>query len=911
MRARSRERGVGHPPANAYGGLAEAFAGDLHDHEGAASAEVEWRLARIPVRVATLGVLVVSSLAMPDSSASIDDLLAHAGWLRELARRLVGEAGADDALQEVWLRVARRPPEGVVSPRGWLSSVLRSVAYRGRLRADAASLRERESAMNEALPSAAEVAARAEAQRGLVEAVLALEEPYRRTLLLHFFEGLPPSEIARRGNEPASTVRNRLARGIELLRRQFDERGEDRASWLPGLVLLAAPERAAAPTALLPLGSVVMLKSVSLIAASLIVLLVIWRPWSSADPTNAVGEALAPASTELAVVVDSASASLPAAERAATREPELSSARSPSGPAPGVARGRVVDPEGVPVPKAIVYAGTNTEVALALRSDAGEEFQQAITDEDGAFSLDLGAPGAHVLTARVTGFAPSMEFPLELDPDAGRDDLELVLRVGATVRGVVHGLDALPVAGRYVQIASPEGGEFLTTATDESGSFAFTSLCPGPWNLATYPGEGELSAVGAKTDFAAAMEFLVQVQRTLADGAEEVLVLGLPEPGGVRVTGELRRAGVPARGMLYWSPRHRPRERMLVQAGADGRFEIELPAPGEWIVLTRPWGIAGAGTLHTAEVPSSEAADLVLDVTGATLRGRVLGPDGMAREGVHVALVVLDGAPHRPLPLLGGEPGTTDVDGGYAFDLVPPGRYSVVAYGTAPVEGPPESGADEVDREGDVGGLAGGALGAIEVRGDDEFAAPDLVLDEGEAVDIRVLDAAGRPVRGAGLFIHDVDGVPLNPLTFLRTDEVGEARTLVLPRAPVTVTAIHRDGASRPVAVAPGQRAGAAVLELTLGPVHWIALDLAASDLTTARGSVEVTDAGGRRFAGLRDLARVHDAPPDHAHGERLLVGPLPTGVYEVRVETAGGAVLRASTALTETSPAVVLVAPR
>ncbi len=848
---------------------------------------------------------------MSDSSASIDELLAHAGWLRELARRLVGEAGADDALQEVWLRVARRPPESVASPRGWLGSVLRSIAHRGRLRAAAARRRERESAVDEALPSAAEVAARAEAQRGLVEAVLALEEPYRRTLLLHFFEGLSPAEIARRGGEPGSTIRNRLARGLELLRRRFDERGEDRTSWLPGLVLLSAPERAAAPTALLPLGSVVMLKSFALVATSLFVLLVIWRPWSSMDSTSGDGDALAPEAVGFAVEEIPSSASLPSVEVAVAREPEAMPIVPPIGRIPGTAAGRVVDPGGVPISGAIVYAGTNAEVALAKRSDAGVEFPQAITDEDGLFSIGLGAPGSHVLTARAKGLAPSAELQLELGPDEGLVELELALRVGATVRGVVHGLDEQPVAGRYVQIASPEGGEFLSSATDESGSFAFEALCPGPWTLATYPGEEELSAVGTKTDFAAAMEHLVQVQRTLADGAEEVLVLGLPEPGGVRVTGELRRAGVAARGMLYWSPRHRPLERKLAQVDAEGRFEIDLPESGEWVVLARPWGVDGAGTLHPVDVPSAEEAELVLDVAGASLRGRVLGPDGTAREGVHVALVVLDGAPQRPLPLLGGEPITTDEEGGYAFDLVPQGRYSVVAYGTAPMDVATEASAAATGAVRDGSGLAGAALPGIDVAGDGEHAAPDLVLESGEAAHVRVLDAAGRPVRGAGLFVHDADGVPLNPLTFLRSDEAGEARTLALPRAPVTITAIHRDGASRPVVVQPRPTTSGARMELTLGAARWIALDVRASDLTSARGSVEVMDAGGRRFAGLRDLARVHDAPPEHGHGERLLIGPLPTGVYEVQVRAVGGAILRASTELTEASPVVSLVAPR
>lgn len=177
---------------------------------------------------------------MTDAAPSLDELLAHAGWLEALARRLVGDASADDLVQEVWLQVARRPPYGVRSPRGWLASVLRSVNRRRLERAAARDDRERVTARAEALPSADELVGRAEAQRLLVTAVLELPTAERHAVLLYYFEGLSAAQIARRSDTPDSTVRQRIARGLERLRERLDARPGGRESWLRGVVLLAA-----------------------------------------------------------------------------------------------------------------------------------------------------------------------------------------------------------------------------------------------------------------------------------------------------------------------------------------------------------------------------------------------------------------------------------------------------------------------------------------------------------------------------------------------------------------------------------------------------------------------------------------------------------------------------------------------
>src|SRR5436853_6783498 len=60
------------------------------------------------------------------------ELLAEAGWARELALHLLREPDrADELVQETWRKaLERRPraPDSGHSPRGWLATVMRNLA---------------------------------------------------------------------------------------------------------------------------------------------------------------------------------------------------------------------------------------------------------------------------------------------------------------------------------------------------------------------------------------------------------------------------------------------------------------------------------------------------------------------------------------------------------------------------------------------------------------------------------------------------------------------------------------------------------------------------------------------------------------------------------------------------------------
>ncbi len=171
-----------------------------------------------------------------------EKLLAHSAFVHRLAVALLrGDAdAAADVVQETYviaLREGRRPPR---HPRAWLSTIVRNLVHR-RYRSDSRrKRREQVAAQAEATSSTVDTAARIETQRRVVAAVEALPEPYCTTIVLRYFDGLSPREIASRQSVPWETVRTRLQRGLDQLRGTLDlEWAGGRRAWSIALLPLA------------------------------------------------------------------------------------------------------------------------------------------------------------------------------------------------------------------------------------------------------------------------------------------------------------------------------------------------------------------------------------------------------------------------------------------------------------------------------------------------------------------------------------------------------------------------------------------------------------------------------------------------------------------------------------------------
>lgn len=174
------------------------------------------------------------------STIPMQRLLQHRQWVRNLARTLVLDAArADDLEQQTWLAALERPPAGE-TPKAWLGTVMRNLAGRMRRSEYRVDRREGVAARPERLPATADVVAQAEIHKQVVQAVLDLEEPYRETVLLRHYQGLPPREVAERMGVPVETVRSRVRRGLEQVRRSLDaQHGGDGHAWKLVLLPLA------------------------------------------------------------------------------------------------------------------------------------------------------------------------------------------------------------------------------------------------------------------------------------------------------------------------------------------------------------------------------------------------------------------------------------------------------------------------------------------------------------------------------------------------------------------------------------------------------------------------------------------------------------------------------------------------
>lgn len=163
-------------------------------------------------------------------SLPADVLLEHQEFLRALARGLLGDASrADDAVQSAFASAIESPPRGAEGVRSWLAVVVQNHA-RNLLRSDARRLvRERVVARREATED--DALERMRVQRRVLEALERLREPYRTAVFLRFAEGLPPREIARRTDSNVETVRSRVQRGLDVLRRDLDAEFGDRSTW--------------------------------------------------------------------------------------------------------------------------------------------------------------------------------------------------------------------------------------------------------------------------------------------------------------------------------------------------------------------------------------------------------------------------------------------------------------------------------------------------------------------------------------------------------------------------------------------------------------------------------------------------------------------------------------------------------
>ncbi len=157
---------------------------------------------------------------------------------------LRNRASAEDAYQETFLRAHRhrRSFEGRSSEKTWMMRIamnvcrdMRRSAWWRRVRLPGTE-REAEARGGGALADADELpeeaAVRAERNDSLLRCVGALPEPQRAVVLLHYYQEMSVTDVAEALGVAEGTVRSRLHRARERLRRSWQREEEGVPAWI-------------------------------------------------------------------------------------------------------------------------------------------------------------------------------------------------------------------------------------------------------------------------------------------------------------------------------------------------------------------------------------------------------------------------------------------------------------------------------------------------------------------------------------------------------------------------------------------------------------------------------------------------------------------------------------------------------
>ncbi|HEY2292255.1 MAG TPA: carboxypeptidase-like regulatory domain-containing protein, partial [Thermoanaerobaculia bacterium] len=284
-------------------------------------------------------------------------------------------------------------------------------------------------------------------------------------------------------------------------------------------------------------------------------------------------------------------------------------------PASGHVPGRVVDPEGRPVPGARVSAAME---AVGPPSDVIDLYNPcpqtnsnalATTDAKGRFVLEPIAQGVFWVWVSADNFAPYLQKGAQLGGTGGLRNLDVVLRRGASLTGQIRTVTGAPVPGASVRVSCEEGGSDTSTGPD--GRYRLGSLPPGGTCHLSASAD-RFSRTEAFVEIKAAeshLDLRLQPIKTMEIRGRVIGPVGEPVAG----------AGVESRGALDGGKS---------LTAPDGSFTVETFAGSSDCALS-VWK-EGYAAYRSQRVPCDEAAakEAVIRLERAlTLTGRLLHLD--------------------------------------------------------------------------------------------------------------------------------------------------------------------------------------------------------------------------------------------------------------------------------------------
>ncbi len=293
-----------------------------------------------------------------------------------------------------------------------------------------------------------------------------------------------------------------------------------------------------------------------------------------------------------------------------------------------------------------------------------------VTDADGFYRMEgVFAGDRKILAADLT---KQVEVSDQVTVQGGDQttyrDLYFVESVGSGLAGEVLGFTGNPVPGATIHLGNNAGGWWKQTFTDSSGRFTLPNLAPGSYTIYAYAGDVGITARAAIRYEGETPFVRIQFKQGTIRGKTEAINEQGQTVGVVSLV--TYRTTVVEKGFGTVALDHHIH---TLETDADGTFEIPGVLAGAY-QLTVSNAFHGEKTVRSEIVTNGQVAehDFLFQPNGR-VHGVVLDWDGVTPAAG--ATVNLRHSAFGQYDL------TTDADGQFAFELIPPGsnRFAIDA----------------------------------------------------------------------------------------------------------------------------------------------------------------------------------------------------------------------------------------
>jgi hypothetical protein len=275
------------------------------------------------------------------------------------------------------------------------------------------------------------------------------------------------------------------------------------------------------------------------------------------------------------------------------------------------------------------------------------------------------------------------------------------------------------------------------------------------------------------------------------------------------------------------------------------------------------------------DIPRTEEARVDLSIPLGSIQGFVEKPDGTRAKGIRMRLQREDGLGRMRW---GSDQARTDEEGGFSFNALEPGRYTVRA-NIAGWNG-------RADARFGTGILAG-----VEVRDDSATTGVNFDLEEAGTIKGVVEGSDGSPVAGASIFFRDSAGIMVSNVSGTSTDGVGRFEKEGLAPGSYTLSVRADTLASEDQIAVRVTSSEVVEARLVVETGTRVRVKLEDSGGSARRARIEVFDKNDREVGGLMTVEDMQQMFNEGTSSLERVLGPLAPGRYTVRATTLDGRV--------------------